>query len=60
MGKLTEDKKLSDFHTDTQKRFMVTRVWYVDADSTTEALTKTRNWDHTKVDVVKVGKVYSG
>ncbi len=60
MTRLTKDMKLSDFHTDTTKRFMVTRVWYVDADSTTEAIVKTKNWDHTKVDVVKVGKVYSG
>jgi hypothetical protein len=59
MGELTKPKKLSDFHTDRTKRFMVTRVWYVDADSTSEAIEKTRNWDHTKVDVVRVGKDYS-
>lgn len=60
MTKLTVDKKLSDFHTDTTKRYKVTRVWYVDADSTTDAIVKSKTWHHNKVDVVRVGKVYSG
>ena len=60
MSDLTKKMKLSDFHTETQKRFMVTRTWYVDADSTTEAIAKTKNWKHNKVDVQRVGKVYSG
>ncbi|GAG02437.1 unnamed protein product, partial [marine sediment metagenome] len=55
MKKLTEDKKLSDFHTDTIKRFKVTRTWYVDADSTTDAIVKSKTWHHNKVDVQRVG-----
>ena len=60
MTKLTKDKKLSDFHTDTTKRFKVTRTWYVDADNPCDAIEKTKIWDHYKVETTRVGKVYSG
>jgi len=35
-------------------RFKVTRVWYVKAETVSEAIDKAKNWDHVSVSVRRV------
>ena len=41
-------------------KFKVVRTWYVDAESTVDAIEKTKNFDHLQVEVKRLKEVWGG